>query len=696
MRTAVSVLIAVGGILAATAGFGESATGPAPLRTLYVAPNGNDTWSGGKAEPGAPDGPLATLIGARDAVRRAKAAGEAGPIRVVVRDGVYPITEPIVFGPEDSGSLKAPIGYEAEAGAKPVISGGRIVAGWKQEGKFWTADLPDVKAGKWSFSALWVNGKRRTPARSPNEGFFMTAAKAPAVKDTATGKETPSTTSFEYAPGDLKKWEDLDGALVVVLHSWETSFHHVASLDDDKHIVTFTGPAVWPFMQWEPKQRYFVQNTFEGLDQPGEWYLNQKQGKLYYIPAEGEDMAHAEVIAPVAQQLVLLQGSPAEGKFVEHLNFKGLRFAYSEFAIPAKGYSDPQAAVGTTAAFQATGARRCLVENCEVAHVGAYGLWLRAGCQDNRVAHNEMRDLGAGGVRIGEPASPKTPNEAADRNVVDNNFLHDGGHTFLSGVGVFIARCSWNTVSHNEISDFGYTGVSVGWSWGYDPSSANHNLIEYNHIHHIGAGGMSDMGGIYTLGVAPGTVLRYNLIHDISSVLYGGWGIYPDEGSSNLLIENNVVYNTNTGGFHQHYGRDNWVRNNIFAFSREGQVIRSREEEHISFYFERNIVYFNNGKLLGSNWKNGNFWIDGNCYWDTSNPAITFSGASLDEWRARGKDVRSIIADPKFENAEQQDFRLKADSPAIALGFVPIDISGAGLYGDKAWVETPGKTPRPK
>ena len=131
------------------------------------------------------------------------------------------------------------------------------------------------------------------------------------------------------------------------------------------------------------------------------------------------------------------------------------------------------------------------------------------------------------------------------------------------------------------------------------------------------------------------------------------------------------------------------MRNNIFAFSREGQMIRSREEDHISFYFERNIVYFNNGKLLGSKWKNGNFWLDDNCYWDTSNPIIFFQGASFDDWRAQGKDVHSIIADPKFENAEQHDFRLKPDSPALSLGFVPIDISGAGLYGDKAWTDAP-------
>jgi parallel beta-helix repeat protein len=235
----------------------------------------------------------------------------------------------------------------------------------------------------------------------------------------------------------------------------------------------------------------------------------------------------------------------------------------------------------------------------------------------------------------------------------------------------------------------------VGWSWGYDPSSANHNVIEHNHIHNLGKYLLSDMGGIYTLGIAPGTTLRYNRIHDVYSFTYGGWGIYPDEGSSELLIENNVVYDTKTGGFHQHYGKENRVRNNIFAFSREGQVIRSREEDHISFFFERNIVYFDNGRLLGSTWKNGNFRLDYNCYWDASGAPVKFLGKTFEDWQATGQDPHSIIADPLFEDPAARDFRLKPESPAIAqLGFEPIDISGAGLYGDPEWVNAPRQITR--
>ncbi|MCL4692940.1 MAG: right-handed parallel beta-helix repeat-containing protein, partial [Candidatus Hydrogenedentes bacterium] len=187
-----------------------------------------------------------------------------------------------------------------------------------------------------------------------------------------------------------------------------------------------------------------------------------------------------------------------------------------------------------------------------------------------------------------------------------------------------------------------------------------------------------------------------NVIHDVWSHprLYGGWGLYTDEGSSEILLANNLVYNVRTGTFHQHYGRDNRVVNNILAFSATPQIVRSREEEHNSFFFANNIVYFNNGSLLGSTWKNGNWTADGNVYWDTSGQEIEFAGRSWEEWQAAGYDEHSIIADPLFVDAERGDFRLQEGSPALGVGFVPFDFSKAGLYGDPEWVNAPKQIAR--
>src|SRR6266571_1127203 len=140
-------------------------------------------------------------------------------------------------------------------------------------------------------------------------------------------------------------------------------------------------------------------------------------------------------------------------------------------------------------------------------------------------------------------------------------------------------------------------------------------------------------GRIYTLGIQMGTVLRNNLIHDVRSHSYGGWGLYTDEGSTDILLENNVVYRCKSAGFHQHYGRENVLRNNIFAFNREHQLMRSREEEHLSFIFTNNIVFYDSGNLLGSDWSNDHYVMDYNVYFDTrlaGDPGkMKFAGATL-------------------------------------------------------------------
>ncbi|HQE81781.1 MAG TPA: right-handed parallel beta-helix repeat-containing protein [Candidatus Hydrogenedentes bacterium] len=678
--------------------------------TFYVAPNGNDAWTGRLEAPSAEgtDGPFATIAAARDAIRALDPASRTrAPIRVLVREGTYHVTAPVTFGPQDSGAVSAPITYEAYPGERPVIHGGRILEGWTVGQTLWTLELPEVRDGKWVFTGLYVNGEWRQLARTPNPAhpvgdypgdtdYFHTTGRV-MVTNADTGKEEPSHDKIRFQPGDLQQWESLADAWVVVFQSWDTSMHFVKSLDLENHILEFTAGSGWPMGYWQPAgQRFFVENLFEGLDQPGEWYLNRKTGVLYYYPLPGETPETVTLVAPVTQQLLVLAGKPEEGAFVEHLAFKGLRLHYGEYTLPAEGYPGGQAAVPVNAAIEALGARNCLIEACELAHAGNYGVWFRAGCQDNRLCRSEVADLGAGGVRIGEISDAATPNLACERNIIDNCFIHDGGKRYRGAVGAWLGRSSYNTLSHNEICDFRYSGISVGWSWGFAPSSAHHNIIEYNRVHHTAKGQLSDTGSIYTLGVSPGTIIRNNIFHDSISYpkVSGGWGIYFDEGSSYIVAENNLVYNTSSGNLHQHYGKENRVLNNIFAYSHGPQLRRSREEEHISFILERNIVYSNNESMLGIHWDNGNYQLHANCYWSSFGPDLDFAGRDFQQWQAEGHDAQSIMADPLFADPEHADFRLAGDSPALGLGFQPFDLSAPGLYGEPGWVDKPKQIPR--
>lgn len=608
-----------------------------PQADFYVSSKGNDAWSGTLAQPNEmrTDGPFASVQKAQAAVRKLKSPGT-----VLVRKGTYQLTEPLVFTPADSGDT-----YAAYPGEKPVISGGKRITGWTQNGELWTAKVPD----DWYFSDLYVNGERRSRPRLPKEGFFhIESAISDDVKD-----------AFHYAEGDIKPWQNMDDVEVIVFNAWDELRFHIAKLDTDTRTVTFTGANNWPWSAWgQAKNRYYVENVREALTQPGEWYLDRKTGILTYYPMPGEDMRKAEVIAPVLEELARIHGD--KQKSVEHLTLKGLSFRYAGWHLPKESYISIQAAVKIPGVIHVQDAKDCAIEDCDFSRVGQYGIDIASG-SNMTIKGNAIHDMGAGGIKLG----------AGDHNLITRNHIYDLGHTYLSAVGIWIGNSGHNTVSYNHIHDLNYTGISVGWSWGYHDTLTQENIIEHNHIHDLGKGLLSDMGGIYTLGVSPGTVLRYNLIHDVVSYSYGGWGIYFDEGSTGIVAENNIVYRCKTAGFHQHYGKENIVRNNVFAFGTEGQLQRSRVEEHISFSFEGNIVYWKEGNLLQSNWTGTNFRMDKNLYWNTSG-LVQFP----DDWKTRGMDVHSIVADPLFINPEKGDFTLKPGSPALKLGFKPI--KGAG------------------
>jgi hypothetical protein len=443
-----------------------------------------------------------------------------------------------------------------------------------------------------------------------------------------------------------------------------------------------------------------VENVAEALTEPGEWYLDRPSGKLYYLPRPGEDMEHTEVLAPKVTQLLKLVGKPEDNQYVEYLHFKDLTFATADWyqpVIPATRWNRPdlsmtgngQAASQLSGAIQLIGARFCAIENCHLAHIGWYAIDVAEGCTGNRIVGNEMTDLGAGGVKINGAGAAGPLSNRTSYNRITDNHIYAGGRIYPSTCAILAMNSIGNTLSYNHIHDFYYTGISCGWVWGYGESVSRDNMIEGNHIHDLGQNVLNDMGGVYTLGVQSGTVIRGNLIHDINAFVYGAWCIYPDEGSSHLLIENNVCYNTNHHIFFEHFGRENIVRNNIFGFGADGVVSLGVGEKHDAFSLERNILLSDGPAIYRGGYAHsldaGKFHADLNLIWDYAGTPVlgqdmkagsrTFN---MEQWHKLGQDTHSIVSDPMFKDAAKRDFTLSPDSPAFSLGFHAIDLSNVG------------------
>jgi hypothetical protein len=666
---------------------------------FHVAPDGNDAWSGRVAAANASgaDGPFRTPARARLVVRQFRhQCPQMAPVTVLLH-GVFRLDQPLVFTPDDSGTQQCPVTWTSPPGQRAVLSGGRPITGWRNAGNgLWQAEVPDVRAGKLYFRQLFVGGRRATRARSPHNGYY----RAEALVNPKPGGWNQRVDKFRFFGQDIRRWADLNNVEVVVVHSWNTSRVRISSVDPENRVVTFTGPTIFRPLAWDPQQRYYVENAAELLDSPGEWYLDAQHGVVSYRPLPGEDPATAEFIAPALNQLLRIDGDPDSGTLVEHLNLVNLVLEHADWSLGPKGYGDPQAAVTIPAAVSARGACHCRLEGCEVRHVGYYGVWFSRGCKDNQIVGNHIHDLGAGAMRLGEADMPPDDRTTSSGNLISNNYLHDGGIVYAGAVGLWLAHASDNEVSHNEIHSFNYSGMSLGWNWSDTPTRTFRNRIEWNHVHHVVRGMLSDAGGIYTLGRQTGTVIRHNVFHDIFPYIGApamAWGIYFDQDSNGLVAEDNVVYNTLTGGIMNTGSHGNVIRNNVFALSAWQAAWRWTNLKPPGSIVEGNIFYLTQGELFGADAGKDDRrsrW-DRNFYWRTDGRALEFYDEPFSEWQAKGSDQNGSLADPAFVDPAHHNFRLRPDSPALKLGIRSIDTGRVGLFGSPEWVALPKTTTFP-
>ena len=654
---------------------------------------------------------LEGLKAAQAAVRRAKAAQPNEPWTVVVPAGEVRLSETLAFGPEDSGRPGAPVVWKGEG---TVVRGGVDLGPWTDEGEgVVSAAIPKDADGKpLALDMLFVNGERASRSVLPkNRGSFKIPggeadSRAKTLSTNAAGrvtyaKEWTRLNEDAAAVLDAVAPEDLPYVQMQIRLDWTQARRRVVGWDRERReVVTeaFGGKPRDANNRWCARTAIRFENVRAAFVEPGEWFYDAKAGKVLYRLRAGEAATTLRAVAPAKRLSKLLSVDRAHD-----LRFESLAFEYAD--APQDGVADDprklnqtyrsQSAATYDAAVGLRFAERVEFVRCRVARSGNYAFRIADGCRHVALRRCETWDTGAGGVWMGSARQnppngelrraillPTEPESCAFNVIEDCRFRH-GGRFNPEGTAVFVTHASDCRIEHNEIDDWYYSGITVGYTWGYGGSVAQRNRIAYNRISRLGQHELSDMGGIYTLGTSFGTVVCNNVITDVFGYDKSAWGLYADEGSEGIVFENNVISHTEFGGLNQHYGSGCVFRNNIIAYNDErGCLSTSRREfggvpSRVDIV--GNIFYTHKGPLACK----GSMEVDGvrahNVWWKEGGPAADdLDGRSAEEYLSSGRACGDVVADPLFVDAKNGDFRLKPDSPALKLGFCEWDHSLAG------------------
>jgi parallel beta-helix repeat protein len=511
-----------------------------------------------------------------------------------------------------------------------------------------------------------------------------------------------------YKPGDIARWPRSPEPEIHIFPAWGwvNAILSVGSIDHENRIVHVTNRNCSQDIR--PGNRYFVENVFEALDQPGEWFLDRAEGRLYYWPRHA-DFEDRGVVAPVLDRIVDIAGEAAGGKagpmhaedesegapegtaprFSEHTVLRGLTFRHTTYSLEMGSVYSPDD--GTVWLRRA---RHCVIENCNFLGVGGYGVRLSTQSHDNAIVGNTVEEAGQGGVLLIGYETAEQPRD----NLIAGNTIRNCGRIWKHVAGVYVTTGSGNRIAHNTVADVPRYGISLK---SFAPGKASHkNVVEYNRLVRTNRE-TNDTGAIETLGrdrEDTGNVIRGNLILDVIGLKttdtgeilrpFYTWGIYLDDYSSGTTVTGNIVARTYRGGIHVHLGRNNVFEHNILVDGQQQQVECNGRDFMAENVFCRNIVVFKQGRLIKVNrWHDDVFAnCDHNLYWRTAEPltadtpGMTPKG-SLKQWQAAGYDQHSAIADPLFVDAAADDYRLRPDSPAHKLGVQPTDVSRVGARG---------------
>ena len=520
-----------------------------------------------------------------DAIRQAremKRTGQATTVAIHLTPGIYQLYEPIRLRPEDSGLTI--IGHDA------IISGGQEINIWKeQDQSLYVADIPDFNGRPVDFRQLWRNREKALRARDVVDFEQMHRILTYDKRNQVLWIPKAAVASLLHEDKVKEGCEYIE----MVLHEmWCTSNLRIKSLtpQGDSVAVRFHDPEAkiqfehpWPSPMTPNTGHpspFYITNAKPLLDNPGEWYHDIREHRLYYFPREHEGTVKVLLATyPVLETLIEVVGTADHP--VHDITIKGITFSHTTWMRPSgKGHVPLQAGMYLTeayklrpqidrpnnhkldnqgwlgradAAIEVSYAENVSFDSCRFEHLGGSGLDYIIGCKGGKVSNCRFNDIAMNGLVIGSfspeglethlPYRPEDTREVCNGQTIEQSEFCDIANDDWGCVAIAAGYVSDINIEHNTIHDVSYTGISLGWGWNRDLVCMKDNKVHANLIYNY-AQHMYDCAGIYTLGNQPGTVISENVVRDIAKPSYvhdpNHWFyLYTDEGSSNITVRDN-------------------------------------------------------------------------------------------------------------------------------------------------------------
>ncbi len=641
------------------------ASAPASIgeNDIFVSVDGDDSAAG------TIDAPLATFAAAKEKVKHI--SGEE-QINVWFRGGRYEISEIIRFDDTDRRNVS----YRAYDNETVEIFAGKYVTGWETTEingiTAWVADVSDDP----DFYTLYNNERHLQVSRYPEEDYLF-AADGPS----SVGVGASQPWSAFGNPEDLIDFYSLESVLVhIIARGWTEDVMHIRSLDVSTGEIEFDYGTLFGL---ERNERYWFTNVREALNEPGEWYLDRTEKKVYYIPQEGETFESAEIYRGCLNYIVRADN-------LSDVSFVGLTFMGTDF--------DYENACGPFAPSQVNHAalffKNCsniTVDSCVVRNVGATAIGLHMACSDCSVINSHICQTGVSGIAASDN---NWDSECTFSNnlTIENNLVESFGRYNGYAIGICVNETYNTVIKNNTVHDGYYDGILANdeangaGNYFADPDVGSSVKILNNYVYDIGQNTLSDLGGIYSYGYHTSVEIKNNVVHDCTCYSgpggYQGCCLYIDTPSSHVDIEQNLFFNASSRVVSMAFITKNTIfRNNICAFSET--IFGCGSDNSALFWKEEDLLVDHN--VLCSDNADSDLIYDGG--FEVNNPvAITESDNLFFDYTKTYKDQsfhknEYYDENPLFKDPFKGDFSLLENSPLFDIdGFVVWDIYDVGCH----------------